>query len=41
MQSVGSDREYRFREKKKSDGNAFFCGQVALMADPFMQGGNP
>jgi hypothetical protein len=21
-------------EKEKSDGNAFFCGQVALMADP-------
>jgi hypothetical protein len=35
MQSVPSDRGYRFRKRrKKSGGNAFFCGQVALMADP-------
>jgi hypothetical protein len=37
----GLDAECRKRpripvwRKKKSDGNAFFCGQVALMADPF------
>jgi len=33
-QDVRSCREYRFRERKESDGNVFFYGQMALMADP-------
>jgi hypothetical protein len=32
---VGSGPCKPISRRKKSDGNVFFCGQVALMADPF------